>query len=389
FQRAAESHWAPLLVSGSAVSLLVEEALGGMLSGRFKYRYLGPLAREHAHDLVFRLGQSTGVTVTEELAEAIWQLTDGYPYSIGSLMFSDCPARRQLPALDALEAIVKFELTDQHGELRQHYHREFLKYSQQLNAGQITRKVMLWATKYPDQRIAVEHMAQEIGVTTAEVHTALERLQWVDVVERVGLLSYKGPTDPMLRRFIEYQHYTEIEPLRPEKAQQDWETEFKRLQGHTNDLVGKLAEVYVGAVMRAFDGRTVDGDTYFSQAAPVVLPVFETLERRGGRVKEGVPIEIDLTGEWTLPDGQDVGAWLVQVRFTKKPMGPTPVRDFLSQTDAVVTEKRYASVTRWYFCKSGYTTNGAKALEAAGVLYSDRAQFNALAQLFDFFGLPA
>ena len=102
FQKASETKWAPLLVSGSAVSLLVEDALGGMLSGRFKTHILKPLSRTHTHDLVFRLGAQYGITVNEEFAEAVWLLTEGYPYSIDSLMSSDSPQAALYPDLSAL-----------------------------------------------------------------------------------------------------------------------------------------------------------------------------------------------------------------------------------------------------------------------------------------------
>ncbi|HHN93863.1 MAG TPA: ATP-binding protein, partial [Anaerolineae bacterium] len=298
FQWAVDTKWAPLLVSGSAVSLLVRQALGGMLSGRFQYWYMKPLSREHAQDLVFRLGEVTGTAVDEELSEAAWQLTGGFPYSIHALLTSLNPARRRFPALDALEDVLIFELTDPLGQLWQHYREEFGKFSHQLNEGPVTRRVMLWATKYPGERIDAERVAREIGAPVEEVLAALDKLQWVDVVEKVGLISYQGPTDPILRRYIEYQHRVEIERLSPAEAVRDWQTEYRRLVGRVNNFIGEVAEVYVGAVMRKFDGREVDGEHYFGRSGPVTLPCFERVVRRGGVVRGGVPFEIDLTGEW-------------------------------------------------------------------------------------------
>ncbi|MCP4112322.1 MAG: ATP-binding protein [Desulfobacteraceae bacterium] len=169
FQRAVETHWAPVLVSGSAVSLLVSRALTGMLSGRFKYHYLKPLSREYAHDLVFRQGDITGTPVTEELAEAMYQITEGYPYTISAMMNSECPAREDFPSLEALTEVMRFELTDQNGELWQHYYPEFEKYSHYLNTGLTTRRVMLWATKYPEQRIDADLIAQKLGMELTDV----------------------------------------------------------------------------------------------------------------------------------------------------------------------------------------------------------------------------
>lgn len=241
FQHASETRWAPLLVSGSSISMLVGKALGGMLSGRFKTHHLEPLSREHTHDLVARLGAQSNTSVTKELAEGIWLLTLGYPYSIRSLMNSPSPARKRYPDLSALGEVFLFELTHQNGQLRNHYQEEFGKarpdegrVMQELNDTPTTQQVMLWATKYPDQQIDVEHVAKELGKPEAEIRAALEKLHWVDVVRKSGLISYSGPNDPMMRRFVAFQYKREIEKLTLAEAKKEWEKEIESLRGHLN-----------------------------------------------------------------------------------------------------------------------------------------------------------
>jgi hypothetical protein len=203
FQNAVETHWAPLLVSGSAVSTLVHEALGGALSGRFSYHFIEPLPHEHAYDLVFRLGQRYDVNVNEALAEAVWQISAGYPYSIEALMLSASPARQRYPALDALAEVVAYEVSDSNGKLRQHNDEEFRKYSHLLNNGQLTKKVMFWVTKYPDQPIDTEQIATELGESVENVQASLQKLHQIDLIEPISWTRYNGPSDPMLRRYIE------------------------------------------------------------------------------------------------------------------------------------------------------------------------------------------
>ncbi len=382
FQWASETHWAPLLLSGSAVSLLVDQAFGGMLSGRIGAWHLKPLSREHTHDLVFRLGERHRIPVNEAFAEAIYQVSGGYPYSVERLFTSRSPAIAQYPSLEALEQVMQFELGDLNGKLYQHYEGEFQKYSDLLNSGQLTRKVLFWTTKYPDERIKPARIAQEIGVTTDEVQAVLEGLVQTDLITRqIGTL-FKGASDPMLRRYIAYYYYQHIEDLSPVEASKDWHSEYKRLQGKINNFVGEVAEVYVEAVMRAFDGRTVDGMTYFSIAETVTLPAFKTIERRGGIVKHGIPFEIDLTG---------IGAeavWIVQVKYTQAPIGPDDIQKFLTQTETVIAKEGYTNVTRWYFSKKGYSPDAASRLRQVGVCSSTLEQFNALAKQVGFFGLP-
>ncbi|MCP4350371.1 MAG: ATP-binding protein [Desulfobacterales bacterium] len=394
FQRASETKWAPLLISGSAVTLLVEEALGGLLSGRIRGWHLKPMGREYIHDLVFRMGEIHGISVNEEFAEAVWQLAGGYPYSVVKLLNSQHPAAQNFPSLDALEAVMFFEMTNTSGELWQHYDREFRKYSDLLNTGKVTKKVMFWTTKYPEERIDAKRIAVEIGVSMDDVQDSLHKLQQADILIRIGWTLYQGPGDPMLRRYIEYNYHQEIEELSHAESVKNWEQEYKQLRGRMSNFIGEVAEVYIEAVLRAFDNREVDGASYFNTTEKVKLPVFEKIERRGGIVKGGIPIEIDLTGEWTDTPGSESGgknrksAWLVQVKYTSAPVGKSDIRQFLEQTGKVAAEKKYANITQWYFAKKGYTASAEQCLQQAGVLHSTLGQFNALAKLVGFFGLP-
>jgi len=51
FQQASEARKAPMIVSGSSISMMVDEALVGALSGRFKSTHLEPLTQDYATDI--------------------------------------------------------------------------------------------------------------------------------------------------------------------------------------------------------------------------------------------------------------------------------------------------------------------------------------------------
>jgi hypothetical protein len=388
FQGAVDTRWAPLLVSGSAVTVLEEEALGGLLSGRFNHLHLKPLLQPYVYELIFRLGQKFKLAINDTLAEAIWQLVGGYPYSVESLLTSRCPAVYRYPDLEALHEVMVYELSHVDGNLQQHYRREFAKYKEMLNGGQLTKKVMFWAVKYPDERIDTSRIAETIGVTLEEVNEALFKLNQIDLVYRSGWALFQGISDPMLRRYIEYNYRQEIESLSHEEAIKDWRHEYNRLRGQMNHLIGHFAEGYLYAIMSAFDGRTVDGQRYFATAGPVLLPHFTKIERRSGVVATGRVFEIDLLAEYILPNGAGEGLWLVQSKYTQDPANAEAAQAFLVQAEKAAQRKPYAAVTRWYFAKQGFTAEAAATLQTAGVLTSDLAAFNQLARLLGFVGLP-
>ncbi|MCE7982626.1 MAG: hypothetical protein DYG89_15685 [Caldilinea sp. CFX5] len=216
----------------------------------------------------------------------------------------------------------------------------------------------------------------------------LVKLNQIDLVYRIGWTLFQGLSDPMLRRYIEYNYRQEIEEALHEEAIKDWRHEYNRLRGQMNYLIGHFAEGYLYAILSAFDGRTVDGQHYFATAGLVPLPHFTKIERRSGVVETGRVFEIDLLAEYTLPDGAGEGLWLVQSKYTQDPANAEAAQAFLAQAEKAAQRKPYAAVTRWYFAKQGFTADAAARLEGDGVLISDLTTFNQLAQLYGFVGLP-
>ena len=127
-------------------------------------------------------------------------------------------------------------------------------------------------SKYPDQQIDVKRVAKELEMEEKAVRDSLEKLRWIDVVKKSGLISYSGPNDPMMRRFIAFQYDTEVENLAPAEATNKWKKKYDSLKGTLSRQKGIYAEVHVGGVMRCFDGRVVDGSIYFNLPSKVILP---------------------------------------------------------------------------------------------------------------------
>lgn len=372
FQWAVETKWAPMLVSGSTISLLV---------GGFKYWDLEPLAQEYVYELTYRMAQAFNLAVNDAFAEAMWLLSGGYPYSIKSLMTSLSSERSCYPSLEALENVVSFELTDSSGQLWQYYNKQFAKYSNILNKDDRTKKVMFWATKYPEEEIDAEHIAKEIGADLDLVQDSLRKLYKADIITRVGWTLYEGSGDPMLRRYIEYNYLREIEGVSPEAAIKNWQEEYKDLCDQVKNSIGEVAEIYVEAVMSAFDGRSINGSLYFNYDGAITLPTFERLER--GEGGEGA---VTATGK---EESNTLEVWLIQINKTQAKISQPQVQDFLTEIEKVKAQKEIMTLKCWYISKQGFSANAVSALKKAGILYSNREEFNELAKLFAFVGWPS
>ena len=175
---------------------------------------MGPLEEGHAVDLVRTLGAKRNLALPEKFILCRLGANPGLPLCHRKPDDQRIPtAAANYPDLAALDAVVSYELTHPQGELFKHYNAEFHKYSKLLNDGTTTKQVMFWATKYPDQRIEVEEIAEKIGVAPQEVHESLQKLEELDVIQRASISMFKGPTEPMLKRFITYQYDFEIRKL--------------------------------------------------------------------------------------------------------------------------------------------------------------------------------
>ena len=388
FQHASEDPWAPLLVSGSSISMLKEKALSGMLSGRFSVWPLQPLGEAFSVDLITLMAESTQTPMTDELALEIYKVTQGYPYSIERIMYTMAQEKHDLPKVEALDEIVYFELTNRLGVLRNHYDDEYAKYIRQLNGDQTIRKILYWITNQDQTQVEINPniVAKTLDLEVLEVRDSLDKLHRLDIIERHAGNIFWGPSDPLLAKYLNYTHHLEVENLPATDAQAHLRRELRRQQGEFNRKVGHMTEVIVAGVIRNFDSRQVAGGDYFNTDGVVKLPHMQNILRRAGVIKDGHLYEIDVIGEHRnygrLEGDAEMAAWLVSVRYQKGKMTRPDVEEFIRQAAEVQAEKQYGAVTRWYFSKAGFTKPAIKLLDEEGIYYSDLGEFNGLSGLF-------
>lgn len=391
FQHAVETRYAPMLVSGSSVSMMMDDAVSGLLSGRFKFTRLGPLSQEHAIDMIFRLGTLNGIDVTEELALALWEWTQGYPYAIESILNSDSPAFEQLPAIDRLDELVLYELTNKGSALWSHYEGEYGKYVKELNGDDITRKVLFWITNHIGEHIHPRNIAELLGLDLIQVRESLEALYKIDIIDRASISTFSGPTDPLLLEFLQHEHYLDVEDLSPVDAEAKLRKQLNAKQGEMNRQTGHFSEIIVAGLLNNYDDREVAGEAYFGSPNQVPLPRMTAIDRREGVIKAGELHEIDVVGEYRLYNRLEgnagMGAWLISVRYRQETMNEDEVEAFIKHAAALQAEKQYGDITRWYFSKAGFTQAAKRRLQEEGIYYSDLDQFNALASLFGLLSL--
>ncbi|MEZ4734797.1 MAG: hypothetical protein R3E79_47500 [Caldilineaceae bacterium] len=177
---------------------------------------------------------------------ALFELTQGYPYSIECILNSLSPDIQRLPDVAALADIVFFELTNRLGALFEHYENEYGKYGkyvEQLNGDHTIRKILYWITNHPDERIFPDKIAEQFGVGLLQGQDGLDKLYRADIIERASISTFWGPKDPLLREYLKYEHYIEIDKLTDQAAETKLRQALNRKQGEMNRQAGHFSEI--------------------------------------------------------------------------------------------------------------------------------------------------
>jgi len=170
---------------------------------------------------------------------------------------------------------------------------------------------------------------------------------------------------------------------------------FNRLFNEQNRVMPvfiTLPRSWWGAVMKGFDGRTLDGPRFFSTPDSVNAPRFRRIENRWGVLSDDSLKELDLIAKYQIFDSTDEtwtrGAWFVQVKYQKEPVTRPKVEAFLEQIEAIQEVKSYDQVISWYVSKGGYFEPAKELLAESEIYYTNLTQFNELAREFGLLGFP-
>jgi len=118
--------------------------------------------------------------------------------------------------------------------------------------------------------------------------------------------------------------------------------------------------------------KTVDGK-YFNSPEKVKIPNFIYIDQRY-RLGSGKGKEIDIFAS----AGRDF--WIAESKWHKEPVDEKVIENLIRQ-GALVREKmgkNVRSVTLWIFASTGVTENAKKWLADKSVLWSTKAELNAL-----------
>jgi DNA-binding Lrp family transcriptional regulator len=388
FQKPAEARWCPMIVSGSAVSLVVETTMGGLLARRFGPYYLEPFAPQYGLEYAYKLSHRKRVKLSEEAAVEIHRLTGGNPYYIWCFFNSLGLKDMDLSTRDKVQALYFFETTELKGKIRQFWDNHFKAVADKINEDKVGLQA-LHHLAVAKQEARAEDIAAALGVQPEKALRALKNLEEADLIERqTGSLFpvYDRIKDPILAAYVEREYQIGLVGQRLKTFIQAQLQALRKRTGAAARILGEAAELKTRSVLSSFAGQEIDAAAVFNlESGNLRLPKFSKVEHRTGLVVKGETIEFDL-----LAEGEET--WLVEVRYRKTPVRAADVEKFLKKLSKTKGWSRAAKLPAgkrlWFFSRSGFDEQAAARLRELNILYSDIFGFNALCRVLNIGELP-
>jgi DNA-binding Lrp family transcriptional regulator len=386
FQKAAEARWCPMVVSGSAVSLVVDTVMGGLLARRFGPYYLDPFDQQHSLEYAYKLSRKQQVKLSEEAAVEIYRLTGGNPYYIWCFFNSLGLKENDLSTLEKIAELYTFETIDRQGKIRQFWDTHFKAVSDKINEDKIGLQA-LHQLAVAKQEARAEEVAAVLGVQPEKVLRALKNLEEADLIERqTGSIFpvYDRIKDPILAAYVEREYQTGLVGQRLDSFIQAQFQAIRQRAGRAARSVGEAAELNTRLLLLSFAGQEVDATAVFNlEAGNLRLPKFNKVEHRTGLVIEGEMIEFDL-----LAEGEET--WLVEVKYRKTPVRVADVEKFLEKLSKMEGWQLPLPEGKrlWFFSRSGFDEQAAARLRELNIMHSDVLGFNAICRAVNVGELP-
>jgi len=330
YHTVVESKVAPMLVTGSYISWILEIAAEYLEAGRLSLWYMNPyLTPDEGLQAVYRYAEAFGEPITNESAAMLNQLCMADPFFISCVIQSNYKGRN-LQTVDGVADTVNYEITSRTSELSKTWGEYIYKNLSRLN-DRHSKHIVLHLTKYHERTWTPKEIKEALGLELSpdEIHRKLELLMEADLIADGGSdIRFQGLQDGTLYLILRSRFEEEILTFAPDFGQ-DFRRDIaalqkdnKRLQGMLNYLSGKMAEYQLATTFRSQKRFMLS--KYFKEVQDKTrLNITEVQLNVRLQRPDGKLMELDLVAYSS--DGRVV---LVEVKKRKEKTGPNIVQDF-------------------------------------------------------------
>ncbi|MCP4106004.1 MAG: hypothetical protein GY749_10770 [Desulfobacteraceae bacterium] len=376
YDRQAQSRKAPMLVSGSAVTLIFRTVMGGPLGGRFGFKYLKPLSIPDGAALLHNVIRfyAPDASITPELAMYASAQTGGHPYYIYCLAVSDCEDK-SFTDKDTIDRLIRYEI--EQGKIYGFWQTHFEDNRKYINADndlELGKKIIYYFSQYNDQPVDIKAIAAKLKVSEHEVKNKIEKLYLADLVYRTRA-RYYGFNDICLMRFIKFVYEQDLEGI--EKVD-------LRQQNLFNTLKGKFLEMVVQVTMMKFNHELLPG-TWFGTTGEIKVPLFQMVNTKSVKGTKTQSYQIDVFGK----ERGGSRVWLCECKYTKTKMGLKQVEKVESAADALRQEyeeygNKAPDMQLWLVSTGGFTEDVLDCVSSRDDIYA--SDYDSINSIFRAFG---
>jgi predicted AAA+ superfamily ATPase len=371
YDRQAQSKKAPMLVSGSAVTLIFRTVMGGPLGGRFDFMYMKPMSIPDGATLLLNTLKyyAPDKVTTPELALYASTQVGGHPYYLYCLATSSLKGK-SFKDEKAIERVIRYEI--ENGKIFGFWQTHFEDNRSLINADddeQLGKKIIYYFTQYNNKPVDIKAIASKLKVPKQAVEQKIEKLYMADLVYRTAAKYYTF-NDICLMRFIKFVYEQDLEAVEQIDLSQ---------QGLMNTLKGKFLEMVVEVSMMKFNHELMPG-AWFGRTGQVEVPLFQFVKTTTVKGAKTPSYQIDVFGK----EQKREKVWLCECKYTKAPMGLTQVKKV--ESAALVLTQMYEeegtevpSIHLWLVSTGGFSGKVLTYLkDRAEIYYSDYEGINNL-----------
>ncbi|MCP4346005.1 MAG: restriction endonuclease [Desulfobacterales bacterium] len=375
YNRQAQSRKAPMLVSGSAVTMVFRTVMGGPLGGRFGFKYLRPMSVADGATLLHTLLKlyAPDTFVTPENALYASAQVSGHPYYLYCLSVSEYEGKK-FDDSHSIDRLISYEI--EQGKIYGFWQTHFQDNRKHINADsdeETGKKIIYYFTKYNNQPVDTKEIAEKLGISKKAVEEKIERLYLADLVYRSAARYYTF-NDICLMRFIRFVFEKDLEGM--EKVDLSQRNLF-------NTLKGRFLEIVVQVTMMKFNYEKISGE-FFGKSGDIEAPLFQFVDTRHVKASRTREYQIDVYGK----ERTNNRVWLCECKYTKTKMGISQVEKLenaarVLRQEAEDAELDIPDIIMWLVSTSGFTQEVLEyARDRADILFSDHEGINSIFKMY-------
>lgn len=330
-----ESKIAPMLVTGSYISWLIDIASRYLEAGRLTRWRLSPsLTPEEGLQAVYKYAELYQESLTNETAVLLNQLCLSDPFFIACVVQSHYEGK----ALDTAEGVsntVNYEITDYESEMSQTW-AEYIELTLPKINDVNSKHILLYMSQHNDREWTPPEIreALQLEMSTQEIHQKMQLMMEADLLVRGGSdIRYQGLNDGTLYLILRHRFEEEITGFVPD-LREGFQVEIDqlkrdkaRLRGMLNNLMGKMAEYQLATQFRSRK-RFLLADYFTGMADDTPLNLIDVQTRVLQQRPDGKVQELDVVAE-----ARCGRVLLVEVKKWSRKIGATVAQDFLEKVE--------------------------------------------------------